>query len=178
VIELSYQVTEAEFMEAGSKLAERKGTIRVLNASTVITVAIELAIGLYLLVLSRVMHDYGWATVGVIILGFAAAFPFIRRTRLRKTLRRSLQNSYRGAPFMHSPVQTRLDNAGIFMKYISGSSVNTWEGHQSSFETDNLIVVMQTTTHMRIFPKRAFTDEKLTEFRQLLAEHGLSLAPI
>ncbi len=36
---------------------------------------------------------------------------------------------------------------------------------------------MQTTTHMRVFPKRAFTANQLEEFRQLLGVHSLSPKP-
>jgi F0F1-type ATP synthase assembly protein I len=177
MIELSYQVTEDEFLEAGFEQAKRKGTIQVLKASTIIFVGIYALLGIYMLNFGRAMHDTGWTMVGVFILGIAVAFPFIKRNRLQKALQKLLRNNYQGAPFMHSPVQARMDDSGIFMQYISGSSVNTWEGHQSSFETNNLIVVMQTTTHMRVFPKRAFTANQLAEFRQLLGVHSLSPKP-
>ena len=177
MIELSYQVTEDEFVEAGFKLAERKGTVRVLKTSTVLTIAFDLLVGTYILYLSLIMQSIRLGLFGVCILGFAVAFPFLRRARLRQALRKVLKKNYQGAPFMHFQVQARMDDSGISTQYLNGSSVNTWEGHQSSFETDDLILVMQTTTHMRVFPKRAFTANQLTEFRQLLAAHNLSPKP-
>ncbi len=87
----------------------------MLKASTIIFVGIYALLGIYMLNFGRAMHDTGWMMVGVFILGIAVAFPFIKRNRLQKALQKLLRNNYQGAPFMHSPVQARMDDSGIFI---------------------------------------------------------------
>jgi hypothetical protein len=167
MVDIAYTVSEAEFVEAGFKLAARKGMRRAVIVSRAITVAIYFAAGMYLLLM-------GWATLGIFFVGLAVAFPFIRHYRSRRVLRSALRSNYQGAPFMHSQVRAHIDDSGISMTYATGSSETAWEGHHGCFELTDMIVLQVSTTFLRVFPKRAFTVDQLAEFRKLLAEHGLS----
>ena len=163
MIDLAYTVSEAEFLEAGSKLASRKGIRQPLIVLHYVAVAVVLAAGLSLILM-------GSLAPGIFFIALGTALPFLRRYTHRKVLR----SNYRGAPFMHSQVRAQIDESGISMTYATGSSVNAWEGHQACFETKDMIVLQISTTLVRVFPKRAFNAEQLAEFRKLLAEHGLS----
>jgi len=163
MIELTYTVSEAEFVGAATKLASRSRIRRTLKVVHYLAVAVVFAAGLFLAL-------GGSVALGVFFIALAAALPFYPRYVNRKVLR----DSYRGAPFMHSAIKAHIDKTGITMTYASGSSVNAWEGHQGCFETEDLIVLQVSTTFIRVFPKRAFTAEQLTGFRKLLAAHKLS----
>ncbi len=163
MIDIAYTVSEAEFVEAGLKLAARKGPRLTQTVIHYVLVTIVFAAGLFLVLM-------GSSVLGIFFIALAIALPFQRRHMYRSALR----SNYRGAPFMHSPVRAQIDETGISMTYATGSSVNAWEGHQACFELKEMIVLQVSTTLVRVFPKRAFTAEQLTGFRKLLAEHGLS----
>jgi hypothetical protein len=97
-------------------------------------------------------------------MNFAPAFAFSSACFITWVETTHIQQSYNPC----------IDESGISMTYATGSSVNAWEGHQSCFETKDMIVLQVSTTLVRVFPKRAFSAEQLTEFRKLLADHGLS----
>jgi hypothetical protein len=162
MIDLSFTVSEAEFLESGIKLATRtRGKfLRVTRWASLGGVWI---CGLTLLHLDQ-------SVFGAALIGFAILLPLARWFGLRRVLSRN----YRGAPFMHSQIWARIDEAGITMTYQTGSSVSTWDGYQACFETKDLIVLQLSTTFVRVFPKRAFSTEQLLEFRQLLEDHKLS----
>lgn len=155
MIELSFIVSEAEFLEAGLQLARRP-------VSVIRLVGFPIA-GAGFIYLHETMF-------GIALIIFGIALPILRPRKVREALHRT----YQGAPFMQTQISARLDEGGTVITYLKGSSTNTWDAYQGCFETKDLIVLKLSTTFLRIFPKRAFSPEQLLEFRELLQNHKLS----
>jgi len=98
------------------------------------------------------------------ILGFAALWF----TYMWAAPRLSGRRQFPGSPSAQSPMTIEASDAGLAVHSTHGESKVSWSAYMAWAEAKSVFVILPQPRIYVPIPKRAFTDEQLNEFRELL----------
>lgn len=73
-------------------------------------------------------------------------------------------------PSLQGPRTMTLDTAGVHLRWSGGTSDFVWNNFTRQLEGKNQFLLYTSPILFTIVPKRALTDEQLSEFRAILAQ--------
>jgi len=80
----------------------------------------------------------------------------------------SSRRQFRGMPTAQSPITMAISDAGIAVHTLHADSKVAWSAYVGWGESKSVFVIMPQPRIYIAIPKRAFTDEQLGEFREML----------
>lgn len=145
-MKISYNLTNSDVIEARRK----HGGVALLIIGILLTI-----VGSYSLIQNSIQFP---TSAAVIAMGLVLVFlPVLQVWYLFK------QNSKLGGPF-----DAIISHDGIDVSSPTASTRYAWNGYIRVEETKNLFLVYRTQQVFIIFPKRAFSEGEINDFRQLL----------
>jgi hypothetical protein len=157
-LRIKYAVSMEDFLDAQrADRALRQGR----HSATIITIGCVVLATLG--VVYVVLHPA--ETAGYILIVCAVFLPLMRGPALLQEVRRQ----YRLDKNLQYEVTMEIDGDGIVSSNLVDSGRTLWQGFHRALEANSVFTLYPSDKIVVIIPKRAFTPEQLTEFRELLA---------
>jgi len=86
----------------------------------------------------------------------------------------SARRQYRNTPTAHSPYTIEASDAGLHIQSAHADSTVAWSAYVGWGENRSVFVILPQPRIYVPIPKRAFTDEQLIEFREMLRRNIVS----
>lgn len=78
--------------------------------------------------------------------------------------------TYRQSPRMQQPYEVRFDSQGAKFKIGNEQFARTWEKYRQVLESDRVFLLVVERWHYSLIPKRAFDEQTMAAFRELLTQ--------
>jgi 4-amino-4-deoxy-L-arabinose transferase-like glycosyltransferase len=156
-MDLAYRISEEEYLRA-AKATVQASRWRI-AVGILITTAMAIG-GIWLLLI----HQWISGTIWVVV---AVAPWLIARWRIRS----SAMRSYRTSSFLHGEIRTHIDELGTSFIYPNDNSNSTWQLYRDFIETEEMYILMVSSSLCRFIPRKAFSPEQRSEFEHLISAH-------
>lgn len=116
------------------------------------------------LVLAYARPDPGTLKTSLGILGFAAVWF----TFMLASPRISARSQFRGSPSAQSPITMEASDEGLVLHSAHADSKVSWSAYVAWAEARSVFVVLPQPRIYVPIPKRAFSEQEVAEFREML----------
>jgi len=128
----------------------------------------SIAVIVSLIKIFRDLNSSNLAILGAVI-GFMAFWSAIMRTAPRLTAWRQFRNT----PSAHDPITIEASDSGLHIRSVHADSKVAWSAYVAWGEYGSVFVILPQPRIYVPIPKRAFTDEQVSEFREILRRNIL-----
>lgn len=154
--ETEFELSQQDFEEIVKNHLYLRTTRRTMN---IIRIIFATVLGVCATLLA-IVGDIAWASFfGLFCLALIGMVVLLPRLAIR---------SLRNTPFYKDKVRVHVDDCGTRFIYASGDSNTQWSGYIRFQETNNLFLLYVSKPMFRPIPKRALSDEQVSEFREML----------
>ena len=161
-MEIAYELTEKDFMEAYAAHRKRGSAIK-----TIKTVLFWILIAFLSYVTYRAVRGHHVANLLPFCL-FAVLWIVIVGEILPRWL---IRRQFTKQPGAHGPRSLVLDASGAHWRWNGGSADIEWRNYILSLEDSNQILLYTSPACFNILPKRALAPEQLDTLRELLRQN-------
>jgi len=160
-VRITFQLTAEDYYRGLLAWRNLKAWRRWLLRCAYFLMSLTIPVGV---LLAFVRSDPQTIKISAAILGFAALWF----TYMSGAPRFSGRRQFRGSPSAQSPMTIEASDAGLAVHSAYGESKVSWSAYIAWAEAKSLFVILPQPRIYVPIPKRAFTEEQLNEFRELL----------
>jgi len=165
-VKVTFQLTPADYYRGLQTWRNLKTWRRWLLRCAYLLMSLTIPLAL---LLAYIRHDSQTIEISGAILAFAALwFAFMLGAPWL-----SARRQYRSTPTAHSPFTIETSNAGLHIQSAHADSKVTWSAYVGWGENKSVFVILPQPRIYVPIPKRAFTAEQVSEFRETLRRNIL-----